>query len=143
MRNVIIAGVVTALISSPALACPPPIAGQVEPPPPTHEETAKSIARSAANIVYGQIVSDFNEPIRFKVLHVYQGSLKPGFTLNPVNSWGFNPPPCHGMLSLPPPPPGAYGVIAFGAEPELRWIPDPVLQSMFEQRLITSARSAR
>jgi hypothetical protein len=128
---------------APAIACPPPVPGVPESPPPAKDELARIISRSSTDIVYGVVVEPSSDSFRFKVLHVYRGHLRKGQTIDVQSSWGFSYQPCPGMVGPPPLPAGAYGVIAYDGAPKLSFIPDDVLQQMFAAGLIVSAKATR
>ena len=122
-------------------ACLPPPPGMVEPPPPTKEAKAKGIFNWSTDIVYGVVTSDPDDKTRFKVLHVYKGTLKRGQIIEPNWSVGFDAPPCASMMGgWPPAFRGTYGVIAYRDSPELSFVDDKYLQEMFLAKLIVSAR---
>lgn len=128
-------------VPTPALACLPPPPGVAEPPPPTTEEKAKQIYGWSTDIVYGVVVSDINDDeTRFRILHVYKGTLKQGQVIEPMLSWGFDAPACAGLMGAPPSFPGQYGVIGFFQRPELNFIPDDHLKIMFDAKWIISAQ---
>jgi hypothetical protein len=131
------------LIAAPAIACPPPVPGVPEPPPPAKDELARIISRSSTDIVYGVVVEPSSDSFRFKVLHVYRGHLRKGQIIDVQSSWAFGYQPCPGIVAPPPLPPGAYGVIAYDGAPKLSFIPDDVLQQMFAAGLIVSAKATR
>ena len=132
-------------IAAPAAACLPPPPGTFEPPPPSPVERARRIHDWATDIVYGVVIraDDDEGRYRFRVLHVYKGSLRPDQMISASSSFGFDPPPC--LISPPPPTPrGSYGVIAFHADrPELSFLSDRDLQEMFDANLIVRAAPAR
>lgn len=132
-----------AFTATPALACLPPPPGMPEPPPPTKVELAHAIARSSANIAYGIVTSELGEEPKFKVIHVYRGTLSPEQVISPQpgHNYSLQPTPCPGMVPPPPLPKGVYGVIAYSGAPVLSFIPDQILQEMFAAGLIKSARS--
>jgi hypothetical protein len=125
---------------APASACLPPPPGWVE---PSQEEQVRAAARWSTDIVYGVVVRGSDrEPERFRVIHVYKGSLRPGTVLRVSRGWGLNPPLCHGMLDPPPVMRGEYGVIFFNSDrPELNFLSDEELELMFSEGLIRSARA--
>jgi hypothetical protein len=114
-----------------------------EPPPPTNKQLAQLISKSSTDIAYGTVTGETGYGAEFRVIHVYRGKLAPGQVIRPAASWGFNPPPCSGMISPPPAFQGMYGVIAYEGEPKLSFIPEDVLKEMFDARLISSARAAQ
>lgn len=80
--------------------------------------------------------------VRFKILHVYKGPLKVGQVVVLKHGWGYDPPPCFGMIGLPPLPNGAWGVAGFSdTNMSLNWIDEPWLKIMFANRWIKSARA--
>ena len=132
-----------AIAAAPAAACLPPPPGSVEPPPPTPAQRAHAIGAYSQNIVYGVLTRGTYDRggARLRVLHVYKGPLRRGSVIAIRGSWGFDAPPCAGMMSGPPPVnKGAYGVVAWSGEPELNFVSDDRLNAMFAEGLIRSAR---
>jgi hypothetical protein len=114
-----------------ASACLPPPDDWV---PPTRQEQVASVARSATDIVEGVVTrgSYSGRTPRFRILHVYRGSLRPGMTISIMPGWGLHAPMCAGMISPPPVPRGARGVIYFRrGDPELNFLWADELEMMF------------
>ena len=62
-----------------ASACLPPPPGWV---PPTEEEQVRSAALGSTDIVFGEVTrGSGGGRARFRILHVYKGSLRPGTTI--------------------------------------------------------------
>ncbi len=103
--------ILLACLALPAAACPPPIPGQTE------AERLKPGFDGSTDIVYGVVLEGAREGrlASFKILHVYKGSLAPGAIVRARPSYGFDPPPCLGMIQPRPPRAvrGQYGVVAF------------------------------
>ena len=145
MTNRLIAATGTAfalavlLHGAPASACLP-LPGWVE---PTLEERVRAAARWSTDIVYGVVVrGSGRERERFRVIHVYKGSLRPGRVIDVRPGWGVHPPPCPGMGMPPPVMRGDYGVIFFNSDrPQLNFLGDRELELMFSEGLIRSARA--
>jgi len=134
----------TLWIGAAASACPPSLPDDPPPPPPpTAEQRARAIAASP-NIVYG-IVTRYDEDSgtsRFRVVHVYKGSLRPGQVIEAPAGWGPNAPSCTGTSQPPPATRGTYGVIYFNPDyPALNFVADTDLAIMFREGLIQSARA--
>ena len=112
-----------------ASACLPPPPGWV---PPTEEERVRSGAQWATDIVYGEVTrgSGSGGTPRFRILHVYKGSLRPGMTINADTAWGLDAPMCAGMIMPPPVVRGRRGVIFFSGRPELKFLSDRELELM-------------
>ena len=126
-------------LSAPAAGCPPPIPGQTE------TDRLKPGFDRSSDIVYGVVLKGAREKqkARFKVLHVYKGSLAPGSIVQAVPTYGFDPPPCLGMIQPPPPrvEKGNYGVVAFhSSQPALNFIDQRTLELAFSEGWIHSAR---
>ena len=128
----------------PALACPPPPPGYV---PPTQEQVVERSLRDVTDIAYGVVVPGGvpEKTARFKVLHVYRGSLSKGQTIEAAAGWGHPAPFCLGMMGPPyPKPVGSYGVVAFrNGQRELNFISAEHVAIMIEQGWIRSARVRR
>jgi hypothetical protein len=130
------------LLPGTAQACLPPMPGEHE---PTVEEKARFAYEHSTNIVYGITLDAANgrEKVRFKILHVYKGSLKAGDVVSLEHGWGYDPPPCFGMIGMQPLPKGAWGVAGFSdLNLSLNWIDEPWLKIMFANGWIKSARAA-
>lgn len=141
LPHAILAGIFAA-VSAPAAACLPPPPGIPEPPPLTKEEKAKQIYTWSSDIVYGVVVNRMkhDRPPRFKVIHTYKGSLKPGQVIEVKPSFGFDAPPCSGLGSPPHHSKGSSGVIAFTGAPTMNFVSDGYLKTMFDAKWIVSAR---
>lgn len=112
-------------------ACLPPPDDWVE---PTEQEQVASVGRGATDIVEGVVTrgSRNGRAARFRILHVYRGSLRPGMTITADPGWGLNMPMCPGMFPTPPVPRGTIGVIYFtGTEPRLNFLAPGELEMMF------------
>jgi hypothetical protein len=129
-------------IGTAVYACPPPIPGMPDPPVPTALERARAIG-SAANIVYGIVTrEDGSRPARFRIIHVYKGPLRPGAVIEAYPGWGLDAPVCSGMIQPPPAERGTAGVIWFGPDhPEMNFVGDRDLETLFREGLIQSARA--
>lgn len=131
-----------AMTAAPAAACLPP------PPGMTETEAIRPGVEASTDIVYGVVTKGAREGrlARFKVLHVYKGTLKPGDFVRAVPSWGFAPPSCWGGTIHAPPPrarKGQYGVILFhSTRPALNFVSNYHLGLMFKEKWIVSAREA-
>lgn len=128
--------------AGPAAACVPPLPGDRE---PTVEEKARFAYEHSTDIVYGITLDEgwSNDKVRFKVLHVYRGQLKPGDVVLLEHGWGYDPPPCFGMIGMPPVMKGTWGVAGFSDSSRgLNWINQPWLDIMFRNGWIKSARAA-
>jgi hypothetical protein len=143
MKQVIsLLAIVVSALPVHSFACVTPPSGAVEPPPLTPVQRAQNIYRWSENIVYASnIAKTPNEAPQFKILHVYKGTYKTGDVISPRSSHGFDPPPCSGMITPRAVFPGEYGVIGFSGEPELRYINETDLRTMFDLKLIVSARA--
>jgi hypothetical protein len=128
-----------ACLAAQVAACPPPLPGQTE------TERLKPAFDAAADIAYGVVLKGARDGqvASFKVLHVYKGTLTPGSVVHGKPSYGFDPPPCLGMMQLPPPRAvkGETGVIAFdGRQPFLNFINKNAMDLAFSEGWIRSAR---
>lgn len=137
--------VVMAAWAGAASACLPPPPDWV---PPTEEERVRSAALGSTDIVYGEVTrGSGGGRARFRILHVYKGSLRPGTTIRADLGWGLNAPMCAGMIPPPPVWRGRRGVIFFSGRPELRFLSDRELKLMiaggFIQRRPARERPAR
>ena len=121
--------VVMAAWAGAASACLPPPPGWV---PPTEEERVRSAAQWATDIVYGEVTrgSGSGGTPRFRILHVYKGSLRPGMTINADRPGAWIAPMCAGMIMPPPVVRGRRGVIFFSGRPELNFLSDRELELM-------------
>lgn len=100
-----------ACLATPAMACLPPPQGG---PEPIWEDQLKGVVERAPNIVYGVVEEGGSSSVRFRVIHVYKGNVKPGAMLQLRVGFVVGPHvPCG--LAGPPPPmdKGLYGVAAF------------------------------
>lgn len=141
VRSILAAGFLTLFETSAAACLPPPPGWQ----PPSAEERVRGAVNWATDIAYGVMVrGSFGDEgqTRFRIIHVYKGSHRPGSVIEAPLGWGLEPPMCAGMLGGPPPlPRGTYGVVLFQSErPELNFVSDQDLQLMFTLGLIQSAR---
>ena len=119
-----------ALMGSGASACLPPPPGPVE---PTLEERVESVGRSADNIVYGKVVRGNNNgrpTVRFKVLRVYRGALRPGAVIELEPGYGLHGPPCL-LFASPPHSRGERGIVFFFAgTPRLNFLAQGHFETM-------------
>jgi len=132
--------------TAPAHACLPPPPGIPEPAPPTDAQFAEAVLRST-DILEGQLIRgtyDRAGPARFRITHVYKGTRKPGSIIDVAPGWGFDPPPCFGMIGSPPPlVPGKHRfVIAFSGAAELGVVYDKWLRVLFERGSLVPSRYA-
>jgi hypothetical protein len=128
-----------ACVAAPAAACPPPIPGQTE------TERLKPGFDAATDIVYGVVLKGARDGQKasFKILHVYKGALTPGAIVRAKPSYGFDPPPCLGMIQAAAPrvAKGEYGVVALGHDRAFLNFVDPnALNLAFREGWISSAR---
>jgi hypothetical protein len=139
-----------AVFASPAIACPPP-----QPPTPeelrlrVHQARERATARfqDSTDIVYGVVTRPARQGgiARFRILHTYKGSLRPGatITVRSVDYYDLHPPDC------PIPRPvlvarGGYGVLAFSGErPALDFMDSCTLDYWFRNRWIVRHSAAR
>lgn len=126
-------------IAASVAACPPPMPGQTE------SQRLKPAFDDATEIVYGVVLKGARDgqKARFKVIHVYKGALTLGSVIEAVPTYGFDPPPCLGMMQLPYPPSvakGEYGVVGFKTHsPALNFINRWTLKLAFDEGWIRSA----
>jgi len=128
-------------IGTAAGACLPPLPGE-EMHVPNDLERAQIIA-AAPNIVYGIVLGDApaGRGVRFRIIHVYKGPLRPGQVIEAQAGWGLDAPMCAGMIQPAPAWRGAYGVIFFHADPEINFVGEHDLAVLFREGLIRSARA--
>lgn len=138
MRALYLAAAAVAAITAPAGACLPPAIQQTE------TERLRPAFDASTDIVYGVVTrgARAGQLAHFRVIHVYKGNLAPGAVIRAVPTDGFDPPPCLGMMQMPPPRAyeGQYGVIAFHAgSPALNFMTQYSLELMFREGWIVSA----
>ncbi|WP_395331961.1 hypothetical protein WBP06_03695 [Novosphingobium sp. BL-8H] len=134
--------------ASSALACVPP------PPPPPDQpvpdlgaearEAATRRFKNSYNIVYGVIIDapDHGGKARFRVLHVYAGSLSVGERLDAwsVDYFTLGHPTCPPAVGPLFPKKGEYGVLAFkGNLPVLDFVDRCTLDYWFRNKWIKRA----
>ena len=140
MRLACLLAALAAAAAAPAAACLPDMTGRTE------EQRLRPAFEASTDIVYGIVTRGARKGglARFRVIHVYKGSLEPGAVIGAGPSFGFDPPPCLGTTIQVPGPSagkGQYGVIAFNARhPALNWIDRPTLELMFKLGWIRSAQ---
>lgn len=127
-----------------ALACPPLPPGQS---PLTEEQFLERSMPGVTDIVYGVVTSNGEpgKPQKFKIVHVYRGTLHAGETISAVPGWGHPEPMCVGMMAPAyPKPKGSYGVVAFReGRATLNFISPENVQRMIVRGWIESARASR
>ncbi|HEY8591896.1 MAG TPA: hypothetical protein VIL42_03415 [Sphingomicrobium sp.] len=137
-----LAAIAAAASASPAFACAPPPPGWV---PPTHEQLIERFTKQADHIVYGIIAPSAagDRKSMLKVLHVYKGGLRKGYTIEGTASFDLPVPHCSGMMMPPDEKPvGTYGVFALrGDSPELNMIKPEDVQLMIRKGWIRSAQA--
>jgi hypothetical protein len=143
IRFALLFALAIAASSEPAWACLPPIPSPAPAIPPTIEAQAQTAYRFSTDIVFGVVINHRADPVKFRVLHVYKGNLKKGDVIRPVSSHGFDAMPCASMTAPPPNFKGDSGVIAFNKEPEMSFLPDTMLEAMFDAGLIRRAADRR
>jgi hypothetical protein len=124
-------------------ACLPPPSDWV---PPTEQELVSSTGRWATDIVEGVVTRGSHDggAARFRVVHVYRGSLRPGMTISARPGWGLHTPMCPGMFPPPPVPRGTSGVIYFGGGvPTLNFLAPDELEMIFAGGWIERRPSGR
>jgi hypothetical protein len=123
-------------VAAPSAACLPTMPGQTE-----SQRLGAAFDRST-EIVYGVVLKGARDgqKARFKVIHVYKGTLKPGSVIEAVPTHGFDPPPCVAMPYPPSAAKGEYGVVAFNIHyPALNFIDPSTLKLAFNEGWIRSA----
>lgn len=127
-----------------AWACPPPPPGYV---PPTEEQIVERSLPGVTDIAYGVVVpgGQPEKTSRFKIIHVYRGSLRKGEIIEAAAGWGHPAPFCIGMMGPAyPRPVGSYGVVAFrDGRRELNFISPEHVRIMIDKGWIQSARARR
>jgi hypothetical protein len=98
----------------------------------------RSVARGSSDIAYGEVRrGNYRRGARFRVIHVYKGSLRPGRTVDADVGWGLDAPPCAGMMVPPPVVRGRRGVIFFsGSRPTMNFLDDDEVAQMFSLGLL-------
>ena len=137
-----IAGAAAIIPLQGALACPPLPPGTQ---PPTAEQFLARSMPNVSDIVYGVVTRERGpgEPARFKIIHVYRGTLHKGDIVEAIPGWGFPEPVCVGMMSPAyPKPPGTYGVAAFSRDRKmLNFVSPENVRIMIDKGWIKSART--
>ena len=114
-------------------------------PGQTESQRLKPAFDNSTEIVYGVVLKGAREgrKARFRVIHVYKGTLTPGSVIEALPTYGFDPPSCLGMMQLPYPPSaakGEYGVVAFNNhDPALNFINPWTLKLAFDEGWLRSA----
>jgi hypothetical protein len=141
-RGLLAAALAIAGTSAPACIPWPP--GYEPPPPPTPEQRARLIVDGSTDIVSGIVTRGTDHAggaARFRIAHVYKGTQKAGATLRVTPGWGFDLPPCPGMMTPPRAFKGSRGVIFFRGDPAtLNFIADDDLALMFTMGLLQRPR---
>lgn len=130
--------VLAGFAAMPAAACLPPPPGTPVPPPPTEARLAELTFHGAREIVEGVVIATRpDNSARFRIRHVYKGTLRPGAILEIKHYSGM---PC-GAPPVPPPIKGGRGILAFTGEPQVDFVPQALVDRMIADKWI--APSAR
>ncbi len=143
IRVALIFALAITAMSEAAWACLPPDPVSASATPPTMEAEAQTAYRFSTDIVFGVVINHHVDPVKFRVLHVYKGNLKKGDVIRPEAAHGFDAIPCASMTAPRPNFKGESGVIAFDKVPEMRFLPDTMLEAMFDAGLIRRASDRR